>query len=314
MSFKLGLVGLCTSHPGAWVPIIRTLKEEKLVDCEVVACWDSAETRPEGFAKEFAEQQGIPKAVDNADDMLDLVDGVIVHTTNWDKHIEQARPFVDADKAVLLDKPIAGTMPDLNQLLDWAKQGKKVTGGSSLRFTTGAKEFLERPASERGEVHTAFAGCGVDEYNYGIHAYAFISQLMGPGIQSVQCVGASLQRHIKITWEGGKVGYLSVGTVDKWLPFHCTAVTNLAVEQITPAGGSLYRPLLEVCLPYMAGDTDEPPLPMPQLIEPELAALAARQSWLNNGQTIYLTDLAHDDDGYDGTQFALGYRRSRMGA
>ena len=32
MAFRLGLVGLCTSHPESWVPIIRELAAEKLVD------------------------------------------------------------------------------------------------------------------------------------------------------------------------------------------------------------------------------------------------------------------------------------------
>jgi hypothetical protein len=41
--------------------------------------------------------------------------------------------------------------------------------------------------------------------------------------------------------------------------------------------------------------------------------MAARVSWLNNGQKVFLTDLRSDDPGYDGTQFALEYRRARMG-
>ena len=239
---------------------------------------------------------------------------MIVHTTNWDKHLEQARPFVEANKPVLLDKPIVGNMKDINQLLDWVKQGKKITGGSSLRFTTAGAAFLAQPVAERGDVHTVFGGCGVDEYNYGIHAYSFACQVLGPGVQSAQCLGGTRQKHIKITWQTGQVAILAVGTVDKWLPFHLTAITNKNVAQLKPEGGSLYRPLLEACLPYMTGKVATPPLPMAQLLEPELAAMAARQSWLNGGQVVNLSDLRHDDAGYDGTQFALGYRRARLGA
>ena len=241
MSFRLGLVGLCTSHPESWVPIIRALQKEGLADVEVTACWDSAETRLAGFAKEFATKLSIPKAVDRLEDMLGEVDGVIVHTTNWDKHLEQARPFVDANKPVLLDKPIVGNMKDINQLLDWVKQGKKITGGSSLRFTTAGAAFLAQPVAERGDVHTVFGGCGVDEYNYGIHAYSFACQVLGPGVQSAQCLGGTRQKHIKITWQTGQVAILAVGTVDKWLPFHLTAITNKNVAQLKPEGGSLYQ-------------------------------------------------------------------------
>jgi hypothetical protein len=312
MSFKLGLVGLCTSHPENWVPVIRKLTQEKRVDVEVVAAWDSGETRPSGFAREFCKKFEIPQPVDKLEDMLDRVDGVIVHTTNWDKHLEQARPFVEAGKAVLLDKPIVGNLCDANQVLDWARQKKRVTGGSSLRFAFEVQEFLRRPVSERGEVYHAYAGCGTDDFNYGIHAYALLSGLMGPGIKSVQYLGSSRQKHLKVNWSDGKIGLLTVGQ-SVWLPFHITAVTTRTVVQITTDNSRIYRSLLEAQLPYLTGRVDQPPMPMQELLEPELTALAARQSWLRNGGEVFLTDLRQDDPGYDGTQFALEYRRARLG-
>jgi len=312
MTFKLGLVGLCTSHPAAWVPIIRTLTEESFMDIEVVAAWDSGETRPAGYAQGFCEQFDIPTSLENLDDMLDLVDGVIVHTTNWDKHIEQSRPFVEADKAVLIDKPLVGNLRDANQLLDWARMGKQVTGGSSLRFSAPVAEFLAQPASERGEIHTAYTATGVDEFNYGIHAYAIMSGLIGRGILSAQYVGSSGQKNIKLTWQDGKIGLLTIGR-NTWLPFRMMVVTGKRSEFIDgSAGKSPYRSLLEATLPYISGQTDEPPLPIEELLEPELAALAARVSWLNHGQEVFLDDLRLDDPGYDGTQFALEYCRARM--
>ena len=55
MPFKIGLVGLCTSHPAGWVPVMRDLAKEGIADIEVAACWDSGETRPADFAKSFAK-------------------------------------------------------------------------------------------------------------------------------------------------------------------------------------------------------------------------------------------------------------------
>jgi len=313
MSFKLGLVGLCTSHPEAWVPVIRKLTEEKIVDVEVVAAWDSGETRPAGFAKEFCKKMSIAKAVDKMEDLLDLVDGVIVHTTNWDKHVEQARPFVEAGKSVLIDKPMAGNMQDINQLLDWAKQKKRVTGGSSLRFAYEVQEFLKEPVAERGEVHTAFAGCGVDDFNYGIHAYALICGLMGVGVKSVQYMVSTRQKHIRINWKNGTAGIICVGTVDAWLPFYATAVTTKKVVSITTDNSRIYRSLLEAELPYLTGKVENPPIAMNDLVEPELAALAAKSSWLNGGGEVFLSDLGLKSPSYDGKEFAIEYRRARMG-
>ncbi|MCK5805335.1 MAG: Gfo/Idh/MocA family oxidoreductase, partial [Lentisphaeria bacterium] len=245
MATRLGLVGLCTSHPNSWIPIIRTLAEEGMVDVEVTACWDSGETRPDGFAAEFAAEKQIPHAVGKLEDMVGLVDAVIVHTTNWDKHVEQARPFIEAGLPVLIDKPVAGNLADIRQLLDWEKTGAKITGGSSLRFVFEVAEYLARPVEERGEVHTAFAGCGTDEYNYGIHAYSLLCGLMGTGLRSVTYLGMSGQKHIRCRWANGSVGFLSVGGEGQRLPFHVIAIAAKGLQQIRVDNSKIYRALLE---------------------------------------------------------------------
>jgi hypothetical protein len=311
MSFKLGLVGLCTSHPENWVPIIREMNEVGTVDVEIVCAWDSGETRPAGFAYEFCEKFDIPNVVENLEDMVDMVDGIILHTTNWDKHIEQARPFVEADKAVLVDKPIVGNMRDANIFLDWMKQGKRVTGGSSLRFAKEVRDWLAKPVEERGEVHTAYSAIGVDDFNYGIHAYSILSCLMGPGIQSVQFICESKQKNILIRWNDGRVAFLTVGK-SSWLPFCVTAVTDKNIFMTSTDNSIIYKSLLEAQLPYLTGKTDDLPLGIDEILEPELAAMAARVSWMNNGQKVFLTDLQQDMEGYDGDQFAREYARTRI--
>jgi len=313
MAFRLGLVGLCTSHPAKWVPIIRELAGELRLDLEVRAAWDSGQTRPAGYATEFCREMGIPKAIEKLEDMLEEVDGVIVHTADWDRHVAQARSFVEGGKSVLIDKPIVGNVRDANELLEWAARGKRITGGSSLRFTREVHEWLARPLEERGDVRTAFGGCGTDEFNYGIHAYALLSAVMGGGIRSAQFLGTSGQRLVKINWADGKVGFLSVGQAAP-LPFHLTAVTTKTVFQTTVDPSHIYRDLLERCLPYLCGIAESPPLPMNALLEPELAALAVRQSWLHQGAEILLKDLSADGPSYDGTEFALAYRRARKGS
>jgi Oxidoreductase family, NAD-binding Rossmann fold len=311
MTFKLGLVGLCTSHPENWVPIIRDLSQQNNWDIDIVAAWDSGETRPESFTREFCEKFAIPNVLDKLADMVDMVDGVIVHTTNWDKHIEQAEPFVNAGKAVLLDKPVGGCVADLNTIQDWMKQGKRVTGGSSLRFCREVVDFLAQPVEERGDVHTAYAAIGVDDFNYGIHAYSIIACLMGTGIRSARYLGSSRQKQLMLTWYDGRIALMTLGKA-AWLPFSLTAVTDKNIFSIEADATVIYRSLLEAQLPYLTGQTDELPLTAEELVEPELAALAARQSWLNNGAEVFLTDLRLDDPGYDGDQFALEYRRARM--
>ena len=311
MAFKIGLVGLCTSHPECWVPVMRDLAKEGIADIEVVAAWDSGETRPEGFAKTFAKDFNIPYTPDTLEEMLPLVDGVIVHTTNWDKHLEQAKIFVEAKKAVYLDKPVAGNLEEINQIQDWIKQGYRVTGGSVLRF---CREVLACKAAiaEKGEtIYTGYSCIGVDDYTYGIHGYATIIAAMGPEVVSVQYIASSNQKQILIKFSNGRVGILTVGKT-KWLPFNFTAGTDGNVYQVAVDNMQLYRAMLEKVMPYFSGKTDEAPLDAVSLVMPELTALAAKQSWMNNGAEVFITDIAKNIS-YDGTQFAREYRRARLG-
>ena len=311
MAFRIGLVGLCTSHPEGWVPVMRELAKEGIADIEVVACWDSGETRPVDFAQTFARDFNIPYTPAALEEMLPLVDGVIVHTTNWDKHLEQARIFVEANKAVYLDKPVAGNLNEINQILDWIKQGKRVTGGSVLRY---CREVLacRKAVEEAGEtIYTGYSVIGVDDYNYGIHGYATLIAAMGPEVLSVQYIGSSNQKQIMIKFTNGRVGILTVGKT-KWLPFNLTATTASKVHQVSVDNMQLYRAMLESVMPYFSGKTDVVPLEAMSLVMPELAALAAKQSWLNNGAEVFITDIDKNIS-YDGTQFAAEYRRARMG-
>ena len=57
-----------------------------------------------------------------------------------------------AGKAVLIDKPLAGRLADMQQLQRWVREGARISGGSSLRFTREAAQYLARPEDERGQI------------------------------------------------------------------------------------------------------------------------------------------------------------------
>jgi len=303
---RIGHVDLDTSHPQNWIPIERELGHE------VVGVYDGGTVWPSGYAEEFAARLDIPRAYDELDQMVEDVDLAIIHSANWDLHVGRAQPFVEAGKGVLLDKPIAGNLRDVNKLREWVQDGAKVSGGSSLRFAYEVREFRMQGVEECGEPKFAFVGCGVDEFNYGIHAYSMLLGLMGAGVESVRFLGSNGQRQMEVVWFDGKRGVLTVGKAEQWLPFYATVVTGRAIKHIVADNTKLYRALLEALLPYYAGEA-EAPLPFDELIEAELVAMAARLSWQQE-RRIYLTDLRLDDPGYDGAAFAASYRLQRLAA
>ena len=302
---RIGIVDLDTSHPQNWIPIERQLGHK------VIGVWDGGSVHPAGYATKFAQEHNIPRVFSSLQEMVGEVDCAIIHGCNWDTHIAKARPFVEAGKSVLIDKPLAGNPHDLTQLRQWAKRGARITGGSSLRFCVETRDWLARPLSERGMPHTVLCGCAVDEFNYGIHAYSMLSGILGPGIHSVQHLGQDVQRRIRVNWRDGRMGLIIVGATQAWMPFYASIVTERSCFQYQAETSRLYQALLEVTLPYLAGETEHPPLPMDQLLEPELCALAARQSWLEGGREVAIAELTDDRDGYDGQAFAEGYRRAK---
>ncbi|MDR6550668.1 Gfo/Idh/MocA family oxidoreductase [Paenibacillus qinlingensis] len=304
-TLRIGIVDLDTSHPNNWVPIIKELGHQ------VVAVFDGGTVHEEGYATQFAEKHEIQMVCDALEDMVPHVDAVIIHSVNWDLHVERARPFVNAGKAILIDKPMAGNMRDIQQLLEWERSGARITGGSSLSVCEEAKEW-HRQHDPYDEIVTVLAGCSVDEFNYGIHAFYFLQAIMGAGIESVRSTGVHLQHQIELVWQDGRKGILSVGATQGYLPFYATIVTEHTVKHLQVDSSRLYRSFLEASLPYLSGDI-EPFVSISQLLEVELAAMAAKKSLLLGGEEVALKHLSEEDQGYDGASFAVEYRMKVKG-
>jgi hypothetical protein len=299
------MVDLDTSHPANWLPVIRDLGHE------VIGVYDGGTVYPEGYARRFASERGIEQVFDSLEAMADAVDVAIIHSCNWDLHIERALPFAAAGKGLLIDKPMAGKLPDLQKLLEWEKRGVKITGGSSLRY---CDELIDWQAShEMNDILFAHTGCAVDEFNYGIHAYSFLHGLLGPGIESVRYLGTNVQHLVEISWTDGRHGIVGVGTTAGYLPFYATVVTQKDVSHIKVNNAGLYQALLKNVLPYFAGETAAP-IPLQSLIEVELSAIAAKLSRQSGGKRIFLQDIPAHEAGYDGTRFGTEYKIQKISA
>lgn len=304
-SLRIGLVDLDTSHPGTFVPILREMGHE------VAAVYDGGAIYPSGYAAKFAGDHQISGVCDSVEDMIDLVDVAIIHSCNWDVHIERARPFVEAGKAVFIDKPMAGNVRDLRQIADWVKGGAIITGGSSLRTCDEVCEWQGLGIPKEEHVY-ALVGCGVDEFNYGIHAYAMLHGLMGPGVRSARYLGTGGgQRQMELAWDDGRRATVSVGTTGGYLPFYANIVTQKRVDFVKADNKKLYRSLLGTVLPYLAGEAPAP-IAIEHLIEIELAAIAAKLSYERGGDVVALNEVPEHYAGYDGAAFAVSYKELKF--
>ncbi|MBC2595727.1 Gfo/Idh/MocA family oxidoreductase [Ruficoccus amylovorans] len=302
---RLGIVDLDTSHPAAWLPVEREL------GAEIVGLWDGGAVHPRGYAENFAREHRIGRVFSSLEEMVPAVDAVVIHGCDWDTHLAKAKPFIEAGKSVLIDKPVAGNLADLRQIGQWAKAGARIFGGSSLRYAPELTKWMALPESERGTPHTALSGCAVDEFNYGIHAYTFACAVMGPGLSKVRWLGGSVQERVQLSWKDGRLAWVVVGEqAGGWMPFYGTIVTDRSFVQMQPKTDDLYRAYLERVWPWLAGDAQQPPCAFEEMIEPELAAIAALQSRQAEGAEVAIGEIA-EAVCYDGAGFARRYREQR---
>jgi len=304
---RIGLIDVDTSHPANWMPLLKEMGHQ------IVAIWDGGSVHSPERVLALAAEHDVPAVLERLEDMIDQVDGVVIHSCNWDLHIERARPFVEAGKAVLIDKPLAGKVEDLEQLVAWADAGARISGGSSLRFTEEVATYLAQPPEERGETEFVLAGCGTDEFNYGIHGYSLLCSLVEEDPIYVRWLSDQSQWQVEVEWPGPRRGLITVGGEQGWLPFHATVVAGKGVSHLTPRTGAdpLYKNLLLRVMPYLAGETDEPPLTMRQLIRPEMMALGALESRRSGGEYVPTHNLLPGAAGYDGAAFAAAYKAER---
>lgn len=292
---------LCTSHPENFVPILRDL------GCKVTCVWDSGDTRPAGFAEEFAEKFHIPHVCETLEEMVEKVEAVTIHGANWDTHIERALPFIKVGKYVCIDKPIVGKVADVNRLIELdTKYPKKIFGGSACQF---AEEVLKMRThlNDAGRIISALAiGCN-DLISYGIHTIEMAQVVLGYDAQFVECIddthlgnycihfarGFDLHAHMHNPRHGW---FMLVNTMEKGV---------LSTEVNT---AELYRSFLSKFMDFTSGKINN--WSLSERLQPVLVVIAMKRARTTIGRRVYLEDLCQKE-GFDGSWFANAYCNSR---
>lgn len=135
--------------------------------------------RPED-AQAIAASAQIPHIVADPTDVIGQVDAVIIPTDKGEEHLDRARPFIEADLPVFIDKPLTIRADHLDQFIAWHRAGKRIYSASAMRF---AHEFtsLRDRLHEVGEPRLIVVTCAKSWERYGIHALEAVYGLLPPG-------------------------------------------------------------------------------------------------------------------------------------
>lgn len=164
--FEIGIVGLDTSHSDTFAPLI-----DERGDADLSAVWDGRTVRSEADTDAFCDRFDATR-YDDPEAMVTEVDAALVLTVDWGTHAAHAAPFLEAGVPTLVDKPVAGSLADVERLADAAWSGGALFGGSSIPFHP---DLTDR----RGAGGSTSAVGYNDPFYYGAHAVDIVRAIAG---------------------------------------------------------------------------------------------------------------------------------------
>ncbi len=243
-------------------------------------------------AEKVARASMIDNVVSKPEDVIGKVDAVCIATDIGSEHLSRAKPFIDADIPVFIDKPLTDNRDDLNEFIKLYRAGKKILSSSCMRY---AKEIAELKQADIGKLYLATAFTCKSWERYGIHALEGLYQLTGSGFTSVRNVGQKnrdtvLLKHKNSTdaviWAyydafGGFGAYQVIG--DKGASYCKFSDTFYA-----------FKSQLEAFIEFVR--TGSQPFPPEETFEMMAIIIAAIESRKNDGKEILLTDIISEND------------------
>ncbi|NOZ19467.1 MAG: Gfo/Idh/MocA family oxidoreductase [Planctomycetes bacterium] len=161
-------------------------------------------------AKRLAESCAIENIADSPDAFVDDVDGVMVMDEEIDQRAGLIRPFIEAGKAVFVDKTLSLDPSVTEELLSLSKDtGAQIAAYSQLRFGPG---FEELKGMARGGVALASFRLNLDILPmYSIHLISAVHGIFGTGIQTLRKLDCPNGVEVRATYGDGTRVVMQLG-------------------------------------------------------------------------------------------------------
>ncbi len=219
---RIGIIGCDTSHVIVFTEMLNNPEATNhLAGGKVVAAFkggspdvEDSYSRVDGFAKTLNEKYGV-RFYDSIGEMCRNVDAVLLESVDGRRHLPQFREVIKAGGPpvpVFIDKPIAASLPDAQEIFRLARQaGVPVFSASSCRFAKGTQAVSHGSigrvtyAETYGPVHVE--PHHPELYYYGVHGVEALCTVLGTGCESVRR-GTNAQGRIEVEgiWSGGRTG------------------------------------------------------------------------------------------------------------
>ncbi|HVK04785.1 MAG TPA: Gfo/Idh/MocA family oxidoreductase [Armatimonadaceae bacterium] len=299
---RIGMVDFDTSHVVAFTQRLNHVDigpEHHIAgDAKVVAgCPGSSDIMPEripGYVEQM-KGYGVP-LVERPEDLLGQIDAVMVESQQGSKHLERARPFLEAGLPTFIDKPFAGSLAQADEIISLArKHGAPLMSCSPLRY---APEVLEAQAKQEtnGRLLTAdvWSTAILHEGNpglqhYGIHGVEMLFALMGPGCVEARTAFQPGGEVVTGRWSDGRLGVMR-GLRDGQGGFGFAAHYEKGHHVATIQGAAYYTEMIKRIVAMFA--TREEPIALAETREIAAFMDAALTSAQRDGAPVALPAAA----------------------
>jgi len=185
---KLGILGMSegNGHPYSWSAIINgDYDEQAMGNCgyEGIPLYLKANRDTLGIegarvthvwsqerkiSEQIATASLIDNVVDEAEDMIGGVDAVILARDDPENHVAMAKPFLESNVPLFIDKPLSSSIKDLDYFVQQNKAGKFLMSCSSMRYAAESRA-VKPVLADLGEIELATVVCKKDWIKYGVH-------------------------------------------------------------------------------------------------------------------------------------------------
>lgn len=192
---KLGIIGLSegNGHPYSWSAIINTYNPTMMADCPfpVIPQYLEKEPFPEAaiqhaeithiwtqdltLSHHIASATYIPHVVEQMEEMIPYIDGVLLARDDAHHHVAMAKPFLNAGIPIYIDKPLALTCSDVELLFSMQQYPGQLFSCSAFQY---ARELENHNINVNNLTHIE-AYISNDWDKYAIHLIEPIVKIIG---------------------------------------------------------------------------------------------------------------------------------------
>lgn len=226
---KLGIIGMSegNGHPYSWSAIFNGYNSNEMKQCDfpVILDYLSKQTWPndqiknakvthiwtqdKSQSKRIAKASLIDNIVDNPVDMIGHVDAILLARDDAKNHLRFANEFLKAGLPIYIDKPIALSSADLDEIYNLEKFKGQIFTCSALRY---AKEFIITPKAHKklGEIRQIHAISPKSWDKYSVHIIEPVLKMLdqNDSVLSYQNDGliyssTNHSRGLSVLWKSG---------------------------------------------------------------------------------------------------------------